>query len=261
MISIEHQPRGHRRMITPPPPLPFRAPLSPMAPRTKSIGSIALVPSAGECSPTSVLVDVTASCPIGVSELKRIKGYSDQLLLPESMIYGNDLIKVWNIEDEQTTPSSNSFDDTTHQTMIRLQEEPTYNKNASVPLASRHEDRKRANDTPMFPMEEIDDILDDEDSIIDMDDLFTSLPPAEISLSPTMSSSPLSPPVSPVTGRDSFRSSTSSLSTRSSTRSSGSAKTLVLDDSKNEELLQPTKRPKGHRRHRRNASHFDFQFA
>ncbi len=218
-----------------------------MAPRTKSIGSIPLVRTSGESSPTSVLVDVTANCPNGVSELKRIKGYSDQLLLPEAMIYGNDLIKVWNIEDEQTTEFSNSFDDTTNHTMIRLQEEPTYNKRAFGSQASRQEDRKPANDVRMFPMEEI-NILDDEDEFFDMDDLFSALPPAEISLTARMSPPPLSPPSSP---RESFQ---------SSTRSSASTKTVVVDVDGNDDLLQPTKPARGHRRHRRTNSHFDFQF-
>lgn len=247
MLAIEPQERSHRRMLTPPQPPRGQSPLSPMAPRTKSIGSIPLVRTAGESSPTSVLVDVTANCPNGVSELKRIKGYSDQLLLPESMIYGNDLIKVWNIEDEQATEFSKSFDDTTNQTMVRLQEEPTYNKSAFGSLTSRHEDRKQANDVGMFPMEEI-DILDDEDELIDMDDLFSALPPAEISLTARMSPPPLSPPSSP---RESFR---------SSTRSSASTNTVVLDVSEKDDLLQPTKPARGHRRHKRNNSHFDFQF-
>jgi len=237
------------------PQFPIAAPLSPMA-HTKSIGSIPLVPTSGESSPTSVLVDVTANCPNGVSELKRIQGYSDQLLFPETMLYGNDLIKVWNIEDEQEAQASKSFDDTTHQTMIRLQEEPTYNKMAFPSLDYFPKDRIPGNEVPtMFPVEEI-DVLAEEEMIMDMDDLFIALPPSTISLTPRPSLSPLSSPASPIFGQESFDS--------SSSRSSGSTNTVVLDnnDNNNKELLKPSKPPKGHRRaHRRNQSHFDFQFA
>merc|ERR1719343_1571878 len=90
---------------------------------------------------------------------------------------------------------------------------------------------------------------------MDMDDLFMALPPSTITLTPRPSPSPLSPPSSPIHGRDSIQS--------NSTLSSGSTRTLVLDNVDNtDELLKPSKPPKGHRRsHRRNNSHFDFQFA
>jgi len=90
---------------------------------TKSIPieSITLVPTAGESSPTSVVVDVTATCKEGVSELKRIQRYASQLFIPEEMIYGNDLIKVWNIEDERQVE-----DDAMDVTLIK--EEATYDK-------------------------------------------------------------------------------------------------------------------------------------
>jgi hypothetical protein len=229
-----------------------------MAP-TKSIVSLPLVPTAGESSPTSTLVDVTANCRNGVSELKRIKGYSDQLLLPEAMIYGNDLIKVWSLEDEQQTETSNSFDDTTHQTMIRLQEESTYNKKSYLSLDDFPKDSTPANEVPtMFPVEEI-DILEEEEMDMDMDDLLMALPlpPSTITLTPRPSLSPMSPPVSPTLSslsRDSIQS--------NSTLSSGSTKTIVLDNIEStDDLLKPTKPPRGHRRsHRRNNSHFDFQF-
>merc|ERR1712048_201478 len=98
---------------------------------------------------------------------------------------------------------------------------------------------------------------------MDMDDLFMALPPSTITLTPRLSSSPLSPPASPIHSRDSIQS-TSTLtsdSTRATTFSSGSTRTLVLDNIDNsDELLKPSKPPKGHRRsHRRNNSHFDFQ--
>ena len=90
---------------------------------TKSIPieSITLVPTAGETAPTSVVVDVTASCPDGVSELKRIQRYSSQLFIPEEMIYGNDLIKVWNIDDERQVE-----DDRMDVTLLK--EEATFDK-------------------------------------------------------------------------------------------------------------------------------------
>lgn len=252
VLAIASKPRSQSKSTTFPPNIPVAAPLSPMAP-AKSIGSIHLVPTAGETSPTSILVDVTASCPNGVSELKRIQGYSDQLLLPEAMIYGNDLIKVWNIEDEQQTHASKSFDDTTHQTMIRLQEEPTYSKKAFASLDDFPKDRLSANEVPIiFPVEEI-NILDDEEEMdMDMDDLLMALPPPSVSLTPRPSPSPLSLPASPIISRDSF----SNLSGRNMS-------TIVLGNLDNdEEVLKPLKPPKGHRRsHRRNNSHYDFQFS
>ena len=99
-------------------------PMSPIA-RTTPIESITLVPTAGETSPTSVVVDATASCSHGVSELKRIQGYSNQLLIPEEMMYGNDLIMVWNIDDERQVNNKNRMD-------ITLKEEATYNKAATT---------------------------------------------------------------------------------------------------------------------------------
>jgi len=90
---------------------------APMA-RATPIENITVVPTAGETSPTSVVVDVTASCLHGISERKRIQGYSNnQLLIPEEMMYGNDIIMVWNIDDGMD---------------MTLKKEATYNKAATT---------------------------------------------------------------------------------------------------------------------------------
>lgn len=246
-----------------PPSLPAAAPISPMAPRTKSIGSISLVPTAGESSPTSILVDVTANCPAGEKELKRMQQYSDELFLPEEMIYENSLIKVWSIEEEQPTgTSSHSSSSSSQFPMMRLQEEATYDKKAFGSL-SRHEQTKEkkpavAETAPVTPMQLI-DALDglEIDSDSDMDDLFMTLPPTSIALRPRLSPSPLSPLAIDID---------ESHNSSGSTVSSGSTNTVVLDASMHslhldEELMKPTRPPRGHRRnHRRNQSHFDFQF-
>lgn len=62
-----------------------------------------------EASPTTVMADVTASYPEGLRELKRIQGYSDQLFLPQEMVLGNDLMKVWDIDDEVKFKESPAF--------------------------------------------------------------------------------------------------------------------------------------------------------
>lgn len=245
-----------------PPSLPAAAPLSPMGPRTKSIGSISLVPTAGESSPTSILVDVTANCPAGEKELKRMQRYSDELFLPEEMIYENALIKVWSIEEEEPIGASNHSSSSSPSPMMRLQEEATYDKKAFDSL-SRHEQTKErktavAETAPVTPVE-LRDTLDglDIDSDSDMDDLFLTLPPTSIALRPRLSPSPLSPLAIDID---------ESHNSSGSTVSSESTNTVVLDASihslnLDEELMKPTRPSRGHRRnHRRNQSHFDFHF-
>ena len=109
----------------------------PMTLMYTPIESITLVPTAGEMSPTSVVVDVTAACPSGVSELKRIQRYSNQLFIPEEMILGNDLIKVWNIDDERQVNNENCMD-------ITLKEEATYNKAATTASIEAPKDKQTA---------------------------------------------------------------------------------------------------------------------
>jgi hypothetical protein len=228
--------------------------------RTKSIRSISLVPTAGESSPTSVLVDVTTNYPNGVQELKRFQGYGQQLLLPEEMIYGNDLIKVWSIEEEEEPQMMGSEN---HQaTMIRPRaEDRTYNEVSPV-FTGKETPTEKKSATPVLtlPKDEM-ETDDDESPLAEMDDLFMALPPASISLQPRMF--PLSPP-------STMSRTSSDGSTFSSNRtSSGSTNTIVLDNmliddsSLDEEIIPPTtKPPKGHRRgHRRHQSHFDFQFS
>merc|ERR1711935_242446 len=214
---------------------------------------IAMVPTAGESSPTSVLVDVTVDCPNGLSELKRMQSYSDQLLLPQEMVYGNDLIKVWNIDDEA---EAEAYTNTNYyQSMVCLEEEATYNKTSisqSQPqLQARPETMQETIPAPpLSPPSPLEDI----------DDLFLALPPSVITLPPRFLPSPLS-----------------ALSLSSSpplqVAGAGTTNTIVLDnndiamdlDDENENEAVPvpaTTRPsRGHRRgHRRNHSHFDFQF-
>lgn len=201
---------------------------------------ISMVPTTGQTSPTTVLVDVTADCCNGVSELKRIQDYSNQLFLPEEMVYENDLIKVWSIEEEQMAAESN-------QTMTRIHEDPTYNK-ASVTLAGPESTKERVPMTITFPPQEMDEAFLEEE----MDDLFLALSPtARTSMAPKLPPAPLLSPmplpqVSP------------------SIPDSGNIKMVVIDDSAmsfNQKVPAKTRPSRGHRRgHRRNQSHFDFQF-
>jgi hypothetical protein len=233
---------------------------SPRRQRTKSISSIGLVPASGESSPTSVLVDVTAVSPVGVSELKRIQGYSNQLLLPEAMIYGNDLIKVWSIDDECMVG------DGSQSTMIQYQEEPTYNKATFDPVRPESQDEKTKDSKTVTtkPISNTEEQIDESNSM-DVDDLFFALSPTVNSLSPRLSPAPLSPPAT--ISLPQLFTPLSPLPTSDCTcKSSGNTNTIVLENlSADQEILAPplsiTKPSKGHkRRHRRNQSHFDFQF-
>jgi hypothetical protein len=206
-----------------------------------------------------------------LKELSRFQGYSHQLFLPEEMIYGNDLIKVWSIEDEEQPQMMAS--ENRQATMIQLRtEEPTYNK-VSAALTRQETPNQKKPATPVLslPKDEM-ETEDDESPLVEMDDLFMALPPASISLPPRMFSlSPMFfPPASPRISGSTISRNSSNSSIRSSSRtSSGSTNMIVLDnmiidDSGLEEeiILPSTKPPKGHRRgHRRHQSHFDFQFS
>lgn len=238
-----------------------RQPSAPLTPnRTKPIGSISLVPTSGESSPTSVLVDVTAETPYGISDLKRIKGYSSQLLLPEAMMYGNNLMKVWNIDDDCKVGEGSQS------TLIHNYEEPTYDKNATnqKKAESANQTNEAVMTTIIQPISTMEEETNESYSI-DMDDLFLAVPTSMISLSPRLSPAPLSPPstislppqvflpLSPLPISDCKR------------RNSGNIKSIILESTNLEEMLAPTltttKPSRGHRRgHRRNQSHFDFQF-
>ena len=245
-ISIEYTASSSRRQ----PPTQLPVPGSPVL-RTKSMS---------RSSPTSVLVDVTTNFPNGVQELKRFQGYSHQLLMPEEMIYGNDLIKVWSIEDEEEPQMMASEN---HQaTMIRFRtEDPTYNK-VSPALTGQETPNENKSATPVLtlPKDEM-ETEDDESPLVEIDDLFTALPPAYISLQPRLFS------LSPISTMSRNSSDGSNFSSRRT--SSGSTTTIVLDNmiiddsGLDEEIIPPTtKPPKGHRRgHRRHQSHFDFQFS
>ena len=74
--------------------------------RRRPIESISLVPTEGDASSTTVLVDVNAKTRTAIAELKGIQGYSSQFFVPMEMILGNDLIKVWNIDDERQVEDS-----------------------------------------------------------------------------------------------------------------------------------------------------------
>ena len=93
---------------------------------SNTIESISIVPTGGDASSSSsvIVVDVTAKSNTAAVELRRIQGYSSQLFIPEEMIYGNDLIKVWNINDERQVQDS-SMD-------ITLKEEATYDKLSTI---------------------------------------------------------------------------------------------------------------------------------
>ena len=93
---------------------------------SSTIESISIVPTVGDASASSsvIMVDVTAKSTTAAVELRRIQGYSSQLFIPEEMIYGNDLIKVWNINDERQVQDS-SMD-------ITLKEEATYDKLSTI---------------------------------------------------------------------------------------------------------------------------------
>merc|ERR1712176_1524895 len=158
------------------------------------------------------------------------------------MGYRNDLIKVWNIEGEQCTMS--------HQySMIRTPEEPVFDKDY---MTLSEQDLPIAKESEMPPVMSLEYI--DESPLDETDELFMSLPPAHISLTPRLSPSPLSPLVSP-------RFSEVSLSSKS-TESGGSTNTVVLENFSLDEELPPQEKPsrKNRRSHRRNQSHFDFQF-
>jgi hypothetical protein len=92
---------------------------------SSTIESIYIVPTVGDASSSSsVMVDVTATSRTSAhAELRRIQGYSSQLLIPEEMILGNDLIKVWNIQDERQVQDSMD---------ITLKEEATFDKMAII---------------------------------------------------------------------------------------------------------------------------------
>lgn len=267
---IENNPPTIRSGSTTPP----QAHLSPVV-SIKSTGSITLAMTPGESSPTSILADITADYPNGVSELKHLHGYSDQLFLPEAMIYGNDLIKVWSIDDEQSSSSSN--DDSHQIAMVQLHEKPAYNEKLCIAFSGKESPNEdESTQTALVSRLEEMDILDEgmdvgEDMGMDMDDLFLTLPPSSISLPPRMSivsvmsppvSPPASPPASPCIGRDSLHCGSSNTVVLEKTSSNFDINNISLD----ELLLQPTttsttKPPRGHRkRHRRNQSHFDFKF-
>jgi hypothetical protein len=225
-----------------------------------------MIPTAGETSPTTVLVDVIADCSNGLSQLKRIQDYSSQLLLPEEMIYQNDLIKVWSIEEEEMAGESN-------QTMTQNCEEPTYNK-ASVTLAGSMSTEETIPMTISFRPEEMDEfsLEEEEDDLLlalshtDRTSLAPELPllspmsspqvsrstrgSSSIKMAPKLLSAPLSPMPFPLVSR--------------STEESDIVKMVVIDDSTTslDQNVPAKKIPsRGHRRgHRRNKSHFDFQF-
>jgi hypothetical protein len=92
---------------------------------SSTIESIYIVPTVGDASSSSsVMVDVTTTSRTSAhAELRRIQGYSAQLLIPEEMILGNDLIKVWNIQDERQVQDSMD---------ITLKEEATFDKMAII---------------------------------------------------------------------------------------------------------------------------------
>jgi len=225
-----------------------------------------MVPTTGESSPTSVLVDVTAETPNGISELKRIQGYSNELLLPEAMIYGNELIKVWSLEDDHIAGENSSYPKAAMMTRHHYQEKssmamheaPFHKKAPVVPSLE-----------PPFRME-----VDDESPLAEVDDLFQALPPTSISLPPRVSPlAPPSPPASPSFGRYTQNRRNSSISTigssssidlRGSASSGSTTNTIVLGstDATMDDITKPIKPQRGHRRgHRRQTSHFDFQFS
>jgi len=262
------------------------AQLTAMAATGSMSSSISMIPTAGETSPTTVLVDVMADCSNGVSKLKRIQDYSSQLLLPEEMIYQNDLIKVWSIEDEEMAGGSN-------QSMTQIGEEPTYNK-ASVTLAGSKLTEEMIPTTISFLSEEMDESSVEEEE----DDLLLALshtallsplqsPLREVSLSTRESgnikTAPELPLLSPMSYPQVSRSTRESSSIKMapkllsaplspmpfprvsrSTEESGNTKMVVIDDSTtslDQNVPAKTIPSRGHRRgHRRNKSHFDFQF-
>ncbi|VEU39646.1 unnamed protein product [Pseudo-nitzschia multistriata] len=58
-------------------------------------------PDPGKTSPATVAIDVTASYPNGVRELKQLLQYNEQLYMPEELMMANDSIKVWNLDDDE----------------------------------------------------------------------------------------------------------------------------------------------------------------
>merc|ERR1711865_397711 len=173
--------------------------------------SIAVVPTWGEsCSPTSILVDVTVDCPTGLSELKRMQSYSEQLLLPQEMVYGNYLIKVWNIDDEAEVEAEAAYTNTNTNyypsMVVRLEEEPTYNKASISQSQSQPQLQARPEtmqETTTIPAPPVPLLSPPPSPLEDIDDLFLALPPSVITLPPqfltssllsalSVSSSPLS---------------------------------------------------------------------
>lgn len=263
-----------------------------MAGASSISSSISMVPASGEISPTTVRVDVMAECSKEISELKCVNDYSNQLILPEGIVYQNDLIKVWSIEEKQMADEST-------RPMTPIYEEPTIN-NDFVTLAQSKSIEETIPMIISFPPEEMEENFQEEEE----DDLLLALSPsARSSLAPELPLlSPLSaanrstqesdnikrasnllllsPMASPEVGRSIRGSSNMRMApnllsaplspmplphVKHSIEESDNIKTVVIDDSPtslDQFIPAKTTQSRGRRRgHRRNNSHFDFQFS
>ena len=213
---------------------------------TMAMENISLVPSAGETSPMSVMADITAEYPRGIREMKRVLSYSHHLFIPEdNMILGNDLIKVWNIDDEL------SVENQCRPYPIKAKKETaTFNKAASTTMSIEvPKKEKRSTPVATLPTTRMDAEEKEED---DEDDLLCyilkprpSYPPSEVVL-PTSSAA--------VALGD--RATMNTVVIGMDTYDADLGMILDLDD----EPKTRTAHSGQNGRHRRNHSHFDFQF-
>lgn len=214
---------------------------------TMPIETISLVPTVGETSPTSVMVDVTADCRDGVRELKRILKYSHQLFIPVETILGNDLIKVWKIDDELQVEKQCRMDPVT------VKEEAIFNRVATATMSVK-EATKEKKSMPITTAKTRMEVKEEEEE----DELMFYFKPRPSCPRPEV----LPPPLSPL-------SPSSSPSSEAVVLDHGTMNTIVLDNDHLElgmhldlnEEPEPLAAPSGrNRRHRRNHSHFDFRF-
>merc|ERR1711884_19518 len=105
------------------------------------------------------------------------------------MTYGNNLIKVWNIDDDCIVGEGSQS------TLIHNYEEPTYDKDGTnhKKAESTNQTNEAAITTIIQPISTTEEEANESNSI-DMDDLFLDVPTSMISLSPRLSPAPLSPP-------------------------------------------------------------------
>jgi len=213
---------------------------------TMAMKNISLVPAAGETSPRSVMADIAAEHPSDIREVKQVLSYSHHLFIPENnMILGNDLIKVWNIDDEL------GVENQCRPYPIKVKKESaTFNKVAATKMSIEVQKKeKRSTPVAMPPKKRMDVEKKEED---DEDDLLCyilkrrpSYPQSEVVL-------PTSSTAVALDGRASMKTVVIGMDTYDADFG------MILD--LDEEPKTRTAHSGQNSRHRKNHSHFDFHF-